>query len=192
MRSSVDWSKVKSPGDIEPFQNRDPHIASVIEKEVLSRHRRALMLFGSNHLRHGGGAAGIYERDYPNATFVIVDHRGFAMENDELERPMGFWPVPSLTPMKGTWLGDLDSSYFSQPAGERGYPGVDGYLYVGPRDFLMRQPISTRTVLDNNYLAELRRRAAATNAPPMMYPEAILRRESGSSVFFYDPDQPPR
>ena len=43
----------------------------MMEKEVLSKHRKALMLFGIFHLFHGAGvgpgnAVAIYEKDYPN------------------------------------------------------------------------------------------------------------------------------
>ncbi len=105
---------------------------------------------------------------------------------------MASWPVPSLTPIEGTWLAGLDSSYFFQSPGELGYPGVDGYLYEGPRDFLMHQPISARAVLDTDYIAELQRRAIAAGAPPngLMYPATIFQRESESTVFFYDPNTP--
>jgi hypothetical protein len=184
--SPVDWSAVTGPEDLAPYQDRDAYIAATIEREVLVKGRKALLLFGSDHLRHGGGAAGIYERRYPAATFVIADHRGFAMDNDTLERRMAGWPVPSLVPMRDTWLADLDSAYYFQSPGDRGYPGVDGYLYNGPRDFLLHQPISSRTVLDTAYLAELQRRADITGGPGG--PQAILQREATSSVFFYDPD----
>jgi len=62
----VDWEKVKSPRELHEFMDRDASIASVLEKEVLSKYRKALMLFGTSHLMHGRGAASIYERNYPN------------------------------------------------------------------------------------------------------------------------------
>jgi hypothetical protein len=51
----VDWSKIKSFDDwrSQHFGDRDQTIASVMEKEVLSKHRKALMLFGTFHLFHG-------------------------------------------------------------------------------------------------------------------------------------------
>jgi len=118
----IDWSKVKSGRDFAQgqFLNRDVSIASVMEKEVLSKHRRALMLFGTAHLFHQEGTAvGIYEKDYPGVTLVIADHTGFgnwtllAKYNDEFEARMASWPVPSLVQeMKGTWLADLlDMTY---------------------------------------------------------------------------------
>jgi hypothetical protein len=161
----IDWSKVKGPQDLTPFMDRDANIAAVLENEVLSKHRKALMLFGWDHVLHGGGAVGIYEQRYPGVTFSIVNHEGFARDNDEMERRMASWPVPSLTPVEETWLAGLDSSYFGLPPGQKGYPGADGYLYLGPRDFLLHQPISSRTVLDSAYIAELQQRAVTIQAP---------------------------
>jgi len=139
---------VKGPQDLTPFMDRDANIAAVMETQVLSRHRKALMLFGWDHMLHTGGAVAIYEQRYPGVTFTIVNHEGFAKDNDELEQRMASWPVPALTAISGTWLADLDSSYFGLPPGQKGFPGADGYLYLGPRDFLLQQPISSKTVLD--------------------------------------------
>jgi hypothetical protein len=188
----VNWSKIQGPQDLTPFENRDANIAAVMEKQVLSRHRKALMLFGWDHVLHTGGAVAIYEQRYPGVTFSIVNHEGFAKDNDALEKRMSSWPVPSLIPIKGTWLADLDSSYFGLPPGQKGYPGADGYLYLGPRDFLLHQPISSRTVLDKTYIAELQQRAVTLRTPAdgLWYPATEFQRETESSVFFYDPAQP--
>jgi hypothetical protein len=184
--SPVDWSTVTTLQDLQPFMDRDAYIAAAIEQQILARNRKALLLFGVAHVQHDGGAAGIYEHDYPGAGFVIADHRGFAADNDALEQRMAGWPVPSLARMAGTWLGELDSSYYSEPAGQSGYPGVDGYLYEGPRDFLMHQPISAWTALNADYIAELQRRNDITQGPGS--PQAIEQEEESSSALFYDPD----
>jgi hypothetical protein len=42
----LDWSKVENQSEV--MLDRDDNIASVMEKEVLSKHRKALMLFGTN------------------------------------------------------------------------------------------------------------------------------------------------
>lgn len=188
----IDWSQVHGRPDLTPFMDRDANIAAVMESEVLSKRRKALMLFGWDHMLHTGGAVARYEQRYPGVTFTIVNHEGFAEDNDQLEQRMASWPVPSLTPIEGTWLAGLDSSYFGLPPGQQGFPGADGYLYLGPRDFLLHQPLSSRTVLDEAYLAELQQRAVAIQAPAggLWYPAAEFQRETESSVFFYDPDQP--
>lgn len=120
----IDWNKIKTPRDFGQgqFLLRDMGIASVMEKEVLSKHRRALMLFGTAHLFHAGiTAVGLYEKDYPRVTLVIADHTGFGnwtpldKYDNEFEARFASWPVPSLVlELKGTWLADLlDMTYSS-------------------------------------------------------------------------------
>ncbi|WP_410644199.1 hypothetical protein [Amycolatopsis sp. lyj-346] len=184
----VDWSRVHTPADLEPFLDRDTSIAAVVKSQVLQRNRKALLLFGLGHLTHDGGSGAVarLEREYPGAAYVIADHRGFTTDNARLEQRLGSWPA--LVPMKGSWLGSLETTYFpvnrDYPPGTRGYPGVDAYLYEGPADLLLREPLSARAVLDTAYLAELRRRAAAIDAPPdsIEWPETFFERERRSGV----------
>jgi hypothetical protein len=150
------------------------------------------MLFGLGHLTHNGGSGAVaqLEREYPGAAYVVADHRGFTSDNARLEQRLGPWPalVPALVPLKGSWLGTLETTFFpvnrEYPPGTRGYPGVDAYLYEGPADLLLREPLSARAVLDTDYLAELRRRATAIDAPPdaLEWPETFFSRELGSGV----------
>lgn len=42
---AVDWDQIKSPEDAIRLVHRDASIASVMEKEILAKHRKALMLF---------------------------------------------------------------------------------------------------------------------------------------------------
>jgi hypothetical protein len=108
----IDWDQVKTAGDTEKFLlARDASIASAMEKEVLSKRRRALMLFGTFHLMHDSGpgsAVTTYEKDYPNRTFVISNLAFFDLKSST---PSGNrfadWPVPSLEVAKRTWLGAL-------------------------------------------------------------------------------------
>ncbi|MFB9684879.1 hypothetical protein [Amycolatopsis plumensis] len=184
----VDWSRVQSPADLEPFLDRDASIASVVKTQVLQKNRKALLLFGLGHLTHDGGSAAVarLEREYPGAAYVVADHRGFTADNARLEQRLGSWP--QLVPLPGSWLGSLETTFFpvnrDYPPGTRGYPGVDAYLYEGPADLLLREPLSARAVLDAGYLAELRRRATAIDAPPdsIEWPEAFFERERTSGV----------
>jgi hypothetical protein len=128
--------------------DRDGNIASVMEKEVLSKHRKAIMLFGTAHLLHGTMAMGIqsavgqYERTYPGVTLVVADHKGFgdrtpfAKYNDEFETRITSWPIPTLVlRMKGTWLGNLlDETYSSGVTLHLNRIGKDGKTesYNGP------------------------------------------------------------
>lgn len=184
----IDWSRVHTPADAEPFHDRDASIVSVVKTQSLEKHRKVLMLFGLGHLKHDGGSGAVaqLEREYPGAAYVVADHYGFTSDNARLEQRLGSWP--SLTPLRGSWLGGLDTAYFptnrEYPAGSKGFPGVDAYLYQGPVDLLLREPLSARAVLDADYLNELRRRAVAVDAPPdgLEWPEFFFERERTSGV----------
>ncbi|MDX3192359.1 hypothetical protein PV458_28445 [Streptomyces sp. MN03-5084-2B] len=184
----IDWSQVRSPADLEPFLDRDASIVSVVKTQVLQKNRKALMLFGLGHLTHDGGSGAVaqIEREYPGAAYVVADHRGFTTDNARLEQRLGAWPA--LVPVQGSWLGSLETTYFpvnrDYPPGTRGYPGVDAYLYEGPADLLLREPLSARAVLDAGYLSELHRRATAIDAPPdsIEWPETFFERERTSGV----------
>jgi uncharacterized iron-regulated protein len=162
----IDWSKVRDQSDT--MLDRDGNAASVMEKEVLSKHRKALVLFGMLHLFHSNSGSPIrlelvvqrYEKDYPGVTLVIADQIVFYNSSDlakyngrELESRMASWPVPSLVQdIPGTWLGDVNKTYFSEM--------VDAYLYLGPGDLLLAEPRPAEILSNKPYMAELRRRAA--------------------------------
>lgn len=198
----IDWSKMHSMDDLIPFMDRDASISAVMEKEVLQKHRKALMLFGIHHVQHGDGlssAVARYEQDgYRNLTFSITPHVGFgnhttlAPQNDQLEARMARWPAPSLVTLEGTWLAQLDPAYFNaEPSfpGQLGPPGMDGYLYVGLRDSLLNSPSSPQAVLDHDYIAELAQRADSVGLPPgaPARPESVFRLIAEATVFNYEP-----
>jgi hypothetical protein len=236
--SPIDWSKVKTrdeawgflkrdlaePATLWQFMERDTSIASVMEKEVLSKHRKALMLFGTGHLYHNQAgprstsAVEMYEKTYPGVTLVIADHTGFGSYsplekyNDEFESRMAAWPIPSLVEdMAGTWLADLlekthtlggmlvmfrvgkDGKRTESPVDSGGVPlskMVDAYLYLGPRDLLLKEPHPAEVFLDKDYMAEMKRRAAIMGPGPVTDqadPEKISDRDY--NPLFYDPNE---
>ncbi len=122
--SPIDWDGIKSASDLTPFYGarRDATMASVLEKEVLSKRRKALMLIGTRHLMHGGDALGVtravnlVEKSYPNVIFVIEGLSYFKMDLDSPApsfSPFAKWPAPSLVLAKGTWLGALEGTHFT-------------------------------------------------------------------------------
>lgn len=185
----IDWDQVKSFQDILKVVHRDASIASVMEKEVLAKHRNALMLFGAFHLMHGadGSAVSIYEKDYPNLTFVISDLGFFDTELPALSSsPFVTWPIPSLARAKDTWLGGFDLGHFLPPptlidkdcnvhtdfSKELQKPMadlVDAFLYLGPQDLRLVEQIPADIALDVDYRMELRRRETLPGfpAPPI-------------------------
>jgi hypothetical protein len=180
----IDWDQVKNYNERLKF-DRDAVIASVMEKEVLSKHRKALMLFGTFHLFHGQeiNAVSIYEKDYPNLTFVIDELGFFDTDLPSLSSsPLATWPIPSIARAKGTRLGALEFGQFvpAQMTIDKDctvhylFPKepqkpmedfVDAFLYVGPQDLRLREPLPADIALDIDYRTELRRREALPGLP---------------------------
>ncbi|WP_419804322.1 hypothetical protein [Terriglobus sp.] len=184
----IDWTKVQTLQDITPFFDRDGSIASVMEKEVLSKHRKALMLFGVFHLLHGSGpeqgdAVTIYERHYPGKTFVISD-LGYYSTNGELltDKPAALGTGPSLLRTKNSRLGSLGlGSFLPTPlttdqdcnvvdafAGKTSKTVsdlLDAFLYLGPQSLQLREPIPADIALDHAYRAEWLRRLKVSGLP---------------------------
>ena len=184
----IDWDQIKSSQDIAKFSDRDASIASVMEKEALSKHRKALMLFGIFHLMHGAGvgagnAVTIYEKHYPNVTFVISDLGIFDTSSpDRSSSPFAAWPVPSLLRAKGSRLGALGLSHFYPPTiwtdsacnVYNEFPKneqkamsvlVDAFLYLGPQNLRLTEPLPADIALDTDYVTESLRREALAGLP---------------------------
>jgi hypothetical protein len=187
--SPVDWDRLTTTTIADApkeFFDRDSSIASVMEKEVLSKHRKALMLFGTFHLMHGvpDGAVASYEKDYPNVTFVISELISFRADFTGLPRnPFAAWSVPSLALSKGTWLGALDVSHFFAPpiwfdkdcnvVNEFSKEDrqtlmadlVDAFLYLGPPELALKEQMPADIALDADHMKELHRREILVGEP---------------------------
>jgi hypothetical protein len=183
--SPVDWDQIKGMKDVIRLVHRDESIASVMEKEVLSKHRKALMLFGTFHTMHGtpGSAVSLYEKHYPNLTFVISELGIFDTDLPSLhDSKFVNWPIPALALAKGTWLGALDLGHFIPPGirmdqdcnVHHDFPKalqkpmeefVDAFLYLGPQDLRLREKIPADIALDVNYRTELQRGGAMIGFP---------------------------
>ncbi len=185
----IDWSKIQSYQDLTPFFDRDGSIAFVMETEVLSRHRKALMLFGVFHLLHGGGpgqgdAVTRYERHYPGKTFIVIGDPGYYGPTGEpFEKalaPGGVWP--SLLRTKNRKLGSLkldtfmDSPLttdqdcnvidaFAKAPATTMADQLDAILYLGPPKSAMVEPLPADIALDQAYRAEWLRRMKLVGMP---------------------------
>ncbi len=157
----INWDKIRTPADLAPFTaQRDTHFASVVEDQVLAKHRKALLIIGAGHiLKRPISWAGateppaptvtmLIEGKYPNSIYVISPHQDFGEHNSELEPRLAQWPTPSVAVLKDSWIGQLEAGLSfrgkirrigSDPSKvEDPYPGLrmqdiaDAYLYLGP------------------------------------------------------------
>jgi hypothetical protein len=193
----IDWSKIQSYQDLTPFFDRDGSIASIMEKEVLSKHRKALMLFGVFHLLHGGGpgegdAVTRYERHYPGRTFIVISDPGYYGTSDapllNANAPGGVWP--SLTMTKNSKLGSLSLDTFmdsplttdqdcnvidacAKAPAKTIADQMDAILYLGPPGSQLSEPLPADIALDRAYRAEWLRRMKLVGLPSPSTPEEV-------------------
>jgi hypothetical protein len=103
----IDWRDIRTGDDYRPWLlERDSHPAEVIQREVLARGRRALVVYGDGHFlarteRPGRSLVGILET---GGTRVFTVASTFA-DLSTVQKDSGGWPTPWLASLKGTLLG---------------------------------------------------------------------------------------
>jgi hypothetical protein len=164
----LDWSKVRTAKDLEPFADRDTAMADTVERETIAKHRRAFLITGEFHAEKktqdaadGLRTAQIVERRHPGALFSIV-----TVPSPAAAAALRMGPAPSFKPARGS---DIEHAPFamtkedwtaSRPPARRSFmvgAVADGLLYVGGYSGLFPSPT---IYLDPVYAKELRRRAA--------------------------------
>lgn len=126
----VDWSAIRTREDAHAVRRgRDEHFASVVERMVLDRGQRALLLAGIFHMFRvtahevairrpewnppaHESVTQILERGHRGTTYVVMPHPG---EPDvetlaQLEARLASWPSPGLAAVGNTWLGALPAA----------------------------------------------------------------------------------
>jgi hypothetical protein len=166
----VNWSK--SRADVQQFvqqyksTGRDKHFAGVVEKEVLAKGRKALIVMGGGHLYRKSWnpygdcpceskvAIDILDVRLPGKVFVIMVY-AFENKTPDMEVRLSSLPKPSVALLKGTWLGAIDTDEVMQTTGIRFFGGgksvrfkvnnyigmkledlADAILYLGNHDSL--------------------------------------------------------
>jgi hypothetical protein len=198
----VDWSKINSFRDIQPYlSRRDENFFRIISDEILKK--------------------GKIDKTYPNSLAVVSPFVGYIEPecNAKFLATVKNWPVPALAwPVGGTWLkselglggcnfistGQVEQikkvAARTPPPGVR-WPGPgppptaaemiagfssmvsgvdsDAILYLGPPDTFTRSPIEDSIYLDPGYFKEENRRArCCTPNGELLDWDQILRENS--------------
>lgn len=164
----IQWERVGTPAELAPYAAlREAHLAAVIESQVLRKGRKALFWAGASHVARKPEAivnpVVLLEKRRAAGTYVVLTHAGFA--DDQLEKRLEAWPVPSLLRLEGSWLGRLDAAaYFhtlktprNPYAGIRLEQAADAYLYCGTANQLTFRP-APQDIYEGAYGAEVERR----------------------------------
>ena len=106
----VDWSEVTSPADEDMNDWRDAHFAHVIEREVMRRGERALILIGGAHISRNvifpNSLIHLLDLRFPGQTWVagVLDPERIEPEISSQLRAI---TAPAGTSVRNTWLGKL-------------------------------------------------------------------------------------
>ena len=159
-----DWSRLRTPQDWAALGPNDVSFARVICDSVLAKHRRALVVLGSNHLAHGGSfrdhspnTATRVEARYPGSMYVVLLFSGWpGGDTTEARIVEEHWPVPSLTALAGNWTGAL--MVVNAAAAYRLETRADALLFLGTTQALDLEP-PLRSELETYDVNELDRRS---------------------------------
>ncbi|NUP47990.1 MAG: hypothetical protein HOW97_11855 [Catenulispora sp.] len=182
--SPIDWSKTTTPEEVLAARNgRDAFAASLVQREVLAKGRRALICYGSGHVTHDvdtpikpppgmtGGVVSLIEQQTGQRVFSLVTLVPLAGDPGGLAARLSAYPRGVVIPTARTWLGAFDAGDLlpALAPGPSGQPvnihcGVslgsltDGGLYLGQAEDLTMSRPNPAIYLDPVYWAELQRR----------------------------------
>ena len=113
----IDWRDVRTADEYRGWlRQRDSHPAALIQREVLAKGRRALVVYGDGHFqarseRPGRSLVGILET---GGTKVFSVTSTFA-DLSTFQKDVAGWPTPWLASLKGTLLGAAPYETFFGP-----------------------------------------------------------------------------
>lgn len=164
----LDWATVCSKEDLAKWSSgRDTYPAQIIEKEVLKKSRKALILYGAWHTTHQSHISrdglsriapllALVEASTGAKAFSIDLSTNVLEGLDLIDRVALTWPAPSLVMLKGTTLGAHIRQGELYPL-EKQY---DAMIYLGPRAAMTQSKLALDLVTDPNYLQLRMERAA--------------------------------
>jgi hypothetical protein len=96
-------------GDI---RDRDLSPATILKEQVLSKHSKALLLYGSGHTDRVGGITKLVQASYPGLMFVVHIMGGPFPEYEKFETALKSSTRPVLVPLTRAPLRDLSAEEF--------------------------------------------------------------------------------
>jgi hypothetical protein len=177
----IDWSQIKTKADWQPLNdNRDGFVASVIQREILSKGKKALIIYGAGHLGRNPeqrNLRAILDASNPGTLYVVSPYLGYSSKKcaapaeaiiSRGKAPAIFSPVigSSLEPV----LRRSDCLTFPLPRNlteeiRQGYNTAnnsnltsDAILYLGPRNILSAGTQVPDIYLDTEFRKEMERR----------------------------------
>lgn len=165
----IEWKKVHSLDDLKPWLNRDSFAAEVVRREVLAKGRRALIIYGDQHLVRPATTAapntvgGIVAQLERSGTSVFTIHTETRQDLSALQPDVASWPKPSLAILRDTTLGAAMTDGRPQ---SRLADQFDAVLYLGAPGEMTLSKLPRTLCNDHSYLGMRLARLALIPPPP--------------------------
>ncbi len=182
----VDWPAIRSVADADKLpteDQRETYYAATVEREVLAKHRRALLIVGGDHLRRGchtnpgelsppknpnqPTAGSILAARHPGSLYVIEPF--MAVNSDIQSLPAGIpermtqtmtaWAAPSIAALANTWLGPQPMPFRAFDPHSTFQQEADAVLWLGSDQALRCSRANPALYESGAYAEELRRRS---------------------------------
>lgn len=133
----IDWSAVTTGVELRPFlARRDTTPFEVIEREVIGKGRKALVIYGSVHLLKGTRMptlASLLDERSPGKAFVLIPWSSLYAPAEDFQRLTGLGEGPALLNLDSTEWANLSTSGLFPFLRLNGPVGtmMDGILYLG-------------------------------------------------------------
>ena len=164
----IDWSTVNNMNTVSLYESRrDEWYAHVVQRDVLAKHHRALLIMGGMHfLRNSPEQAANPSvettlRKKGATTYVILSGTNTPNDCCEVDHRFDSWPALSIAAARG-WVGELSARSLMEGGYPYGKPklknGADALLYLGPRDSLTSVEMTRTQLHGTAYGKEIERR----------------------------------
>ena len=192
----IDWNVIKNADEaLQWLESRDTHPAKLIQREVLSQKRRALVIYGDMHFQRKNIDLNYADHDGPEGKTIVnlleTTTKVFTVWTNThanlatLQPNVVAWPKPSLVRIRGTTLGAADFTFYypmqsdrltvrdgkavpvrrDQWRSMRMEDQVDAVLYLGSPPEITYSKLSPALCADTAYVAMRLRRLAMAGLP---------------------------
>jgi hypothetical protein len=174
----VEWESVRTLEDLSKWGQRDSHAADVVRREVLAKKRRALLVYGDDHLAKRSRAQGAGD-EWPanlvgqleqSGTRVFVVHTETRMDLTALQPDVRSWPTPSVARLEGTAMGGAEYEPSPRLRPRRMEELFDAVMYLGSPSRITFSRIDQTLCADSAYMQMRLARLALLPGPPPQAP----------------------
>jgi hypothetical protein len=182
----IEWEKIRTRQQTIDVE-RDRFAADLIQREVLAKQRRALLVWGGTHFirrsvvgdaaRTPSSIVGLLGPATQSAIFSIWAHTS-GVELTSLQPDIASWRVPAMAMTRGTTLGDAPyRSYIIAKGGDgpRMEDQFDAVLYLGPLSSITYARLAPTLCADDEYMKMRLGRLAIADPPELPVPPGVLR-----------------